>query len=88
MTQRGKGGAGRDGRQAPARVERDGNGGRAVERDGNGGRAVEREQGIRDRHVWYGGGRDGGYVYLNNAPAPAYGYRYGYPAYGYPTCPR
>ena len=68
----------RDGRQAQARVER----------DGNRGRVAERDRDIRDRHVWYGGRRDGGYVYFNNTPAPAYGYQYGYPAYGYPSCPR
>jgi hypothetical protein len=67
---------GRDGHQAQVRVDR----------DWNRGRVVERDRDIRDRHVWYGGRRDG--VYFNYAPAPAYGAAYGYPAYGYSNCPR
>lgn len=67
---------GRDSHQVQARVDR----------DWNRGRVVERDHVIPDRHVWYGGRRDG--VYFNYAPAPAYGYRNGYPAYGYPNCPR
>ena len=49
---------------------------------------------VQDRHVWYGGGRDRGYVYYNYAPTRSYGYQYyGYPStvyqYGaYPNCPR
>jgi hypothetical protein len=46
---------------------------------------------VQDRHVWYGGNRDRGYVYYNYAPRPSYGYSYPSAVYqygAYPNCPR